>query len=80
MKTIRKLQKRCACNLVLCKYATHSNPTFGSLEILKFDDLLKLNATSFMYDFVNNKLPVSFSEMFTPLSDPIGQKVLNWKK
>ena len=25
-----------------------SDPTFGSLEILKFDDLLKLNATSFI--------------------------------
>ena len=29
MKTIRKLPKRCACSLALCKYATHSDPTFG---------------------------------------------------
>ena len=35
MKTIRKLQKRCARNLALCKYATHSDPIekFSSLMI-----------------------------------------------
>ena len=47
---------------------------------LNFDDLLKLNATSFMYDFVNNKLPVSFSEMFTPLSDPNRTKSFKLEK
>ena len=80
MKTIRKLQKRCACNLILRKHASHSDLIFGNLEILKFDDLLKLNATSFMYDFINNKLPVTFFPMFTPLSAPNRTKSVKLEK
>lgn len=37
-------QNRCACNLIPRKYASHSDLIFGNSEILKFDDLLKLNA------------------------------------
>ena len=48
----------------------HADPVFGKLNILKFDDMFELNTGIFMHKYLNNLLPVSFNDMFTPLSIP----------
>ena len=70
IKTIKKLQKRCARNIMKCKASSHSDIIFGNLNILKFDDILKTTASSLMFQYKNGKLPNSFNNMFIPLAEP----------
>ena len=42
---------------------------FHELGILKFDDLLHLQAQSFIYRYHNSMLPSSFNGMFIPLGN-----------
>ena len=42
---------------------------FLKYKILKFDDLVDLNHGCFMYKYVNEKLPVSFSNFFDKLNN-----------
>ena len=70
LKKIKSTQKKCVCNLLNKKISAHLNPLLSRLEILKFDDLLSLNASSFMYMHNRSQLPESFYGMFTPLSVP----------
>ena len=45
-------------------FTSHADPLFSRLEIVKLEDILKLNASIFMYKFMNSKLPASFDGMF----------------
>ena len=48
---------------------SHTSNLFSKYNILKFQDLTKLNEISFMHKYVNNKLPNSFSNKFVKLSN-----------
>ena len=70
VKKIKTLQKRSVRLVAGKSRAAHTDPIFGKLNILKVEDLFKLNTGIFMYKYFNNVLPVSFCNMFTPLSAP----------
>ena len=42
----------------------HADPFFKKLNLLKFDDLVKLRSLQFYFKSMNNMLPVYFSRMF----------------
>ena len=44
-----------------------STPLFDSLQILKLNDLFKLQVTSFVYECLNNLAPVYFRDYFTSI-------------
>jgi len=67
VKKIRKIQKKCIRNLGNKSYSSHTDPIFNDLGILKFDDLFRLNALTFMHKYHYGKLPSSFDNKFTPL-------------
>ena len=58
------LQKRAIRIVNNSKYNSHTDPLFKSSNILKLPDLLELQSLLFMHDFKNNKLPLSFQNMF----------------
>ena len=43
-------------------YNSHAGLIFKKFNILKFHDLVNLNQACFMYNFINNKLPISFQK------------------
>jgi hypothetical protein len=67
---IKTLQKRSVRLVAGKSRAAHADPVFGRLNILKFDDLFKLNTGIFIHKYINKLLPVSFNNMFTSLSLP----------
>ncbi len=46
------------------KYRAHTDPLFKSNKILKLNDLYKFHVIIFMFDYLNNKLPISFLNFF----------------
>ena len=67
-KTIGTLQKRAVRTVANKSLSAHTDPVFGNLGIMKFDELFQLNTCIFMHKYINNKLPES--DMFKPLSEP----------
>ncbi len=59
-----KLQKKALRIINHQPYRAHTDQLFKSEKILKVQDLYKLNIALFMYDFIYNKLPTSFSQLF----------------
>ena len=52
--------------IITCsKYNSHTSPIFKSLNILKIEDIFKINLLKFLYKFQNNLLPKYFDEIFT---------------
>ena len=74
---IKTLQKRSVRLVAGKSTVAHADPIFARLNILNAKDLLKLNTCIFMHKYINNILPVSFNDMFTPLSNPY--RTLNCK-
>ena len=70
LKKITQLQKKCVRNVAGKGYNSHTDPFFSKLNILKFEDLFKYNSCRFMHKCINEKLPPSFKDFFTPLSVP----------
>ena len=48
-------------------FRAHTEPIFTQLEILKFTDKLSYCRSVFMHQFKNDKLPISFSGIFTDI-------------
>ena len=65
---IEVLQKRCIRNVALKSYRAHTEPIFKKLEILTFSDKLAFCRSVFIHQFRNNKLPISFSGIFTDIT------------
>ena len=53
-------------------FNAHTSPIFKSLEILKVHDQIVLLNCLFVHDYLNGKLPKSFDNTFTKLSDVPG--------
>ena len=54
-------------NVGLKNFRAHTEPIFKELEILKFTDKLSYCRSVFMHNYKNNKLPISFSGIFTDI-------------
>ena len=67
---IRNLQNKAVRMVCNGNFRAHSDPIYSRLELLKFEDLFKINVQSFMYDNFHSKLPLSFERMFTFLAEP----------
>lgn len=64
---IEILQQKCIRNVGLKKFRAHTEPIFKNLEILKFTDKLSFCRSVFMHQYKNDKLPISFSGIFTDI-------------
>ena len=64
------MQKKCIRNVASKGHRSQTDPIFSSLNILKFEDLFKYNCSTFMHKYSQNKLPESFHEMFSSMSQP----------
>ena len=67
LKRIEILQKKCIRNAGLKNFRAHTEPIFKELEILKFTDKLSFCRSVFMHKYKNDKLPISFSGIFTDI-------------
>ena len=63
------MQKKIIRNLDNSKYNAHTDPIFTKHNILKFNDILKLNSIILMYKYEHLLLPESFVNMFGKISD-----------
>ena len=59
-KTITQLQKRAIRVIKLSKYLAHTEPLFKNLNILKVEDIFRLQQLKFYYRFINVTLPDYF--------------------
>ena len=60
-----KLQKRALRIISNSKYNAHTDPLFKAFHLLKLEDIFELNALKLYHNFLNNKLPHFFQNMFT---------------
>ena len=60
-KIHQKRAMRIICN---AKYNSHTDPLFKSCGILKLEDLYLQQSLLFVFDFLSNNLPVSFTDLF----------------
>ena len=67
---ITKLQKKCVRNVAGKRHNSHTDPIFSMLDLLKFSDVFQYSASIFMHKCINNKLPDSFQDFFTPFTIP----------
>ena len=65
LKKIENLQKRCIRSISLKSFKAHTEPLFKTQSILKFSDKLSHSRAVFMHKYRHNKLPTSFSGIFT---------------
>ena len=59
-KRLEKLQKRIIRIITCSKYNAHTDPLFKRANVLKINDVFKLNALKFYYKYTNNELPSYF--------------------
>ena len=57
---LKTLQKKAIRIITNSKYNAHTEPLMKTLEILKLEDLFKLNILKWYYRFINLKLPAYF--------------------
>ena len=69
LKKIETLQKKCIRNVALKGSFSHSEPIFKELKILKFVDKISFFRALFMHQYRNNKLPVSFTNIFQDITN-----------
>jgi len=55
-------QKQAIRTISLSGYRDHTAPILKKLKILPLEKLIIFNRTKFMHNYLNNKLPLSFSE------------------
>ena len=58
---VQKRAMRIICN---AKHNSHTDSLFKSCGILKLEDLYLQQSLLFVFDFLSNNLPVSFTDMF----------------
>jgi hypothetical protein len=58
------LQKKATRLMTFSNFDEHTEPLFKIKGLLKLNDLIFLYNSLFMYDFYNNKLPLSFENFF----------------
>ena len=66
---LTKLQKRAMRIITNSKYNAHTEPLFKALNLLKINDIFRLNAIKFYYKYTKGTLPLYFCNLFTRVSD-----------
>ena len=69
VQKIVNLQKKCIRNVKLKSFKAHTEPIFKDLNILKVEDKFLYCRSIFMHQYKNKKLPVSFSNLFTDITN-----------
>ena len=59
-----KLYKNDPLEPSIIKNTSYSDPLFKQSGILKISDLYQIEVMTFMHDFANEKLPVSFKDVY----------------
>ena len=59
------LQKRAIRAINKANYNSHTEPLFKRSKILKLNDLYELKVILFVNDFIANKLPIKFNNIFS---------------
>ena len=67
LNKIENLQKRCIRNVALKGFRSHTEPIYKNLEILTVSDKITLCRSMFMHQYRHEKLPSSFSGLFSDL-------------
>ena len=68
IKRLKIKQKQAIRNVANVSYNSHVDPILSNLEILNFDDTLKLCTAEFIKLLFLDKLPSSFKQIFKPMS------------
>ena len=61
-----KLQKKAIRLITSSKYNAHTSPLFKKLNLLKLEDIFKVQCLKFYYKLKNETVPQYFRNMFTP--------------
>lgn len=64
IESLVKKQKKAMRCIVNARYNAHTGPLFKDLKILPLKAQIQLNSLQFMSDFINNRLPRSFVNMW----------------
>ena len=68
IKRLKTKQKQAIRNVANVNYNAHVDPILNNLDILNFDDTLKLCIAEFSKLLFLDKLPASFKQIFKPMS------------
>ena len=69
LRRVENLQKKCIRNIGLKSFRSHTEPIFKDLSILKLSERLSFSRSIFMHKYRNQKLPITFSDMFVDASN-----------
>ena len=69
---IFKLQKKAMRIISFAGFCDHTTPLHKTHKVLKLEDFVKLQNCTFVYDFINNTLPLNFNSYFTQIRDGHG--------
>ena len=69
MNKIIFLQKRAIRSITKSQYNSHTEHLLQECSILKIQDQFNVEVTLFMHDYVNNKLPTSFTNIYSHIRD-----------
>ena len=64
-KNIFNLQKKAIRIISKSHYLAHTEPLFKYENILKVEDILKINCLKFYYRLINNMLPINLTRLFS---------------
>ena len=64
INSILKIQKKCVRIICNSNWKAHSDPLFTKLEILRVDIVYFFKLLTFVYKFINLKLPAVFNDFF----------------
>ena len=78
LEKVENLQKRCIRNVGLKSFRAHTEPIFKKLNILNLSDKIAFSKSVFMHQYKNNKLPVSFSDIFTDITNTDELDILDY--
>ena len=69
IKKLEIQQKKAVRHIFNLKFNSHTAEAFRDLEYLQINDLISLNQSIFARNYKNNKLPSSFRDLLSPVSD-----------
>ena len=75
LKKLNSIQNKAVKLIGRGNYVDRVTPYYSKLNILKLPDLYKLETAKFVYRFMHNTLPQSFSDFFVKVSEIYGRRL-----
>ena len=75
LKKLNSIQNKAVKLIGRGNYLDRVTPYYSKLNILKLPDLYKLETAKFVYRFMHNTLPQSFSDLFVKVSEINGRRL-----